>query len=148
MNTKIGITGEEVAVVVGTDTTVTGTIRVKESIATEAGAAVQVLIIVEGANMMTSGVVEAGPLEVSHLLGLALNLEGAPLLVGHLQGVRVRMHATATNALLAPEMFHHSLGVKILQVLVNLMLMNDGIACHVTWGYTSVLRPCVCILGS
>lgn len=63
MNTKIGITGEEVAVVVGTDMTVTGTIGVKESIATEAGAAVQVLIIVEGANMMTSGVVEAGPME-------------------------------------------------------------------------------------
>lgn len=63
MNIRTGITRGEVAVEVGTDMIVTGTIGVKESIATEAGAAVQVLIIIKGANMMMSGVVGAGPME-------------------------------------------------------------------------------------
>lgn len=61
--------------------------------------------------------------QVPHLLGLALNLGGAPLLVGHLQGVRVLMHATEMIALLPPKMFHHRVGLMIHQVLVNLMLM-------------------------
>lgn len=148
MNIRTGITRGEVAVEVGTDMIVTGTIGVKESIATEAGAAVQVLIIIKGANMMMSGVVGAGLMEVPHLLGLALNLGGAPLLVGHLQGVRVLMHATVMIALLPPKMFHHRVGLKIHQVLVNLMLMNDGFTYYVAWGSTFVLRPCVCILGS
>lgn len=63
MNIRTGITRGEVAVEVGTDMIVTGTIGVKESIATEVGAAVQVLIIIKGANMMMSGVVGAGPME-------------------------------------------------------------------------------------
>lgn len=61
--------------------------------------------------------------QVPHLLGLALNLGGAPLLVGHLQGVRVLMHATEMIALLPPKMFHQRVGLMIHQVLVNLMLM-------------------------
>lgn len=83
MNIRIRIT-REVAVEVGRDMVVTGIIGVKESIATEAGAAVQVLIIinpVRGVDMMMSGVVGAGHMEVPLLLGIALNL-GEALLPG------------------------------------------------------------------
>lgn len=65
MNIRIRIT-REVAVEVGRDMVVTGIIGVKESIATEAGAAVQVLIIINparGVDMMMSGVVGAGHME-------------------------------------------------------------------------------------
>lgn len=76
MNIRIRIT-REVAVEVGRDMVVTGIIGVKESIATEAGAVVQVLIIINparGVDMMMSGVVGAGHMEVPLLLGIALNL--------------------------------------------------------------------------
>lgn len=67
MNIGIGIgTGKrtegEVVAEVGIDMTVTGIIRVKEILITEAGAAVQVLTIaktVDGEDMMMNGVVGA-----------------------------------------------------------------------------------------
>lgn len=69
MNIGTGITEGEVAVGVGSDMIVTGIVGGKEIIAAGAGAgagaAVQVLIItkiVGEADMMMSGVVEAGPM--------------------------------------------------------------------------------------
>lgn len=64
MNIGTGITEGEVAVGVGSDLIVTGIVGGKE-IVTGAGAVVQVLIItkiVGEADMMMSGVVEAGPM--------------------------------------------------------------------------------------
>lgn len=80
MNIRKRIT--EVAVEVGRGIVVTGTIGVKESIATEVGAAVQVLVIVRGADMRMSGVVGAGHMEVPLLFGIAPSLAGAHLLGG------------------------------------------------------------------
>lgn len=64
MNIGTGITEGEVAVGVGSDLIVTGIVGGKEIVA-GAGAVVQVLIItkiVGEADMMMSGVVEAGPM--------------------------------------------------------------------------------------
>ena len=80
MNIRKRIT--ELVVEVGRGIVVTGTIGVKESIATEVGAAVQVLVIVRGADMMMSGVVGAGHMEVPLLFGIAPSLAGAHLLGG------------------------------------------------------------------
>lgn len=135
MNTKRKIRGE-VAVEVGTDMTVTGIIGVRERVTTVAGAAVQVLTTTETVgepDMMMTGAVGAGPMGVPPLFGVALNLEGAHLLVGHLQGEKTLRYVILTNALLLQMMLHRVADELVLEVLllVDLMLRNDGAAYNV-----------------
>jgi len=122
MNIGTGITEGEVAVGVGSDLIVTGIVGGKEIVA-GAGAVVQVLIItkiVGEADMMMSGVVEAGPMIVP-ILG------GACPHVGHL-GTKVLMHTITMKALLYQKLLHQMVELLILEahLHVDLMLMNEG----------------------
>lgn len=125
MNTETGITEKEVVVGVGSDMIVTNTVDGKEITVAGAGALLQVLIItkvVGEVGMMMSGRVVASPM-------IARTLGGAFLLVGHILGVKVLMHATIKKALLSRKLFCHMVNMLILEahLHVDLMLMNEGL---------------------
>lgn len=134
MNTGTGITGREVAAEVEAETIVTGTVGRKEIVAVGAEAAVQVLIItriVGEADMMMSGVVAAGHMEVPLLPGVAPVLEGAPLHAEHhLPGKKVLLDARETNVHLLRKVSHPVVELLILEVHLHIILtlMNDGVA--------------------
>lgn len=134
MNTGTGITGREVAAEVEAEAIVTGTVGRKEIVAVGAEAAVQVLIItriVGEADMMMSGVVAAGHMEVPLLPGVAPVLEGAPLHAEHhLPGKKVLLDAREMNVHLLRKVSHPVVDLLILEVHLHIILtlMNDGVA--------------------
>lgn len=134
MNTGTGITGREVAAEVEAEAIVTGTVGRKEIVAVGAEAAVQVLIItriVGEADMMMSGVVAAGHMEVPLLPGGAPVLEGAPLHAEHhLPGKKVLLDAREMNVHLLRKVSHPVVDLLILEVHLHIILtlMNDGVA--------------------
>jgi len=149
MNIGTRITEGEVVVEAGSDLLATGTVGGKKIIVAGAGALVQVLIItkiVGEADMTMSGRVEAGPMIVPPLLGAVRILGGARLLIGHLLGLKVLMHAIIKKALLYQKLLHHMVDLLILEarLLVDLMLMNEGAAYDVMEISLAQCVLCIC----
>jgi len=149
MNIGTRITEGEVVVEAGSDLLATGTVGGKKIIVAGAGALVQVLIItkiVGEADMTMSGGVEAGPMIVPPLLGAVRILGGARLLIGHLLGLKVLMHAIIKKALLYQKLLHHMVDLLILEarLLVDLMLMNEGAAYDVMEISLAQCVLCIC----
>jgi len=149
MNIGTRITEGEVVVEAGSDLLATGTVGGKKIIVAGAGALVQVLIItkiVGEADMTMSGRVEAGPMIVPPLLGAVRILGGARLLIGHLLGLKVLMHAIIKKALLYQKLLHHMVDLLILEarLLFDLMLMNEGAAYDVMEISLAQCVLCIC----